>query len=186
MATKRNVSGIAFGVSILFFLACSGCASRPDEQITLATEAMNKAIEEQAEMYAPSDWQSAKEMWDQAQSQLAAENYSSAAASLTTAKARFLKASEIANAERGTRETEVKAIRENITNRYDSLKSSLSSAKLSASARKEFQSALADVDKEIANIEILVNARDFIQAKKIALECLQRIDFNEKKLKEQR
>ena len=186
MATQRKLSAIAFSVSVLLLIACSGCASRPDEQYKLAAEAMNKAIGEQAEMYAPSDWQSAKEIWDQAQSQLAQENYSSAAASLTTAKARFLKASDIAKDERETRETEVKAIRENIASYYTSLKAALSTAKISASARKELQSAMADVDKELANIETLVNAKDFYQAKKISQECLQRIIFNEKKLKEQR
>jgi len=186
VATQKRLSGIACTVSVLLLIAYSGCASRPDEQYKLAAEAMNKAIAEQAEMYAPSDWKSAKEIWDQAQSQLAQENYSSAAASLTTAKARFLKASDIAKDERETRETEVKAIRENIANYYTSLKAALSTAKISAAARKEFQGAMADVEKELANIETLVNAKDFYQAKKIGQECLQRIIFNEKKLKGQK
>jgi hypothetical protein len=169
-------------VCVCLILSCTGCASRPDEQIKLAEDAMNQALEQFAEQYAPDEWKSAKEIWDQAQQELADERFSAAAASFTTAKARLLKATEVAKENRASMQKTVLDYQANIQDSYDKFKSDASGAKLSGAARKEYETACADIDKRISLIETQMQQGDFIGAKDNALGALQAIDYAGKKL----
>lgn len=176
----------SFRFSIVFcvFLGlwCFGCASRPDEQLKLATDAMNQAIEQRAEQYAPGDWKSAKEIWDQANDQLAKQNYASAATSLVTAKARFTKARDIAKSERESTLKQVKDIQASIEIQYATFKAGMTNPKTPAAAKKQIQTACADIDKRIGIVASLLDQGGYIEAKTAAQETLQAIDFNMKKL----
>ncbi len=164
---------------VLFF---SACASRPDEQIKQATEAYNLAVEERADQYAPGDWKSAKEIWDQANDQLAKQNYAAAGSSFVTARARLQKARDVAKAERDSMLTQVKALQAGIATNYAAFKEALPPGKLTGAARKDFQAACQDIDKRIALIESQVSQGDYIGAKTNAQGALQAIDYNLKKL----
>ncbi len=177
---------ISFRLSLLacicLILSCYSCASRPDEQIKLAEDAMNQALEQFAEQYAPGEWESAKEIWDQAQQELAEERFSAAAASFTTAKARLLKATEVAKEERASMKKQVTDFQANIAASYETFKSDVSRTKLSGSAKKDYEAACADIDKRIALIATQLEQGDFIGAKENALGALQAIDYSGKKL----
>jgi hypothetical protein len=177
----------SFRVSILIcvflMFSCFGCASRPDEQLKAAQDAMNQAIEQYADQYAPGDWKGAKEFWDQAQAQLANQQYAAATESLLRAKARFLKVRDIAKAEREAMQKQVQDIQAHIDSRYSGFKAAMTPAKLTPAVKKEFQAACTDIDKRIADVNSLVQQGDFIQAKTLGQQALQAIDYNEKKLK---
>lgn len=164
---------------VLFF---AGCASRPDEQIKQATEAYNQAVDQRADQYAPGDWKSAKEIWDQANDQLAKQNYAAAATSFVTARSRLQKARDVAKSERDSMLTQVKALQSGIATNYAAFKTAVPPGKLAGAARKEFQSACEDIDKRIALIESQITQGDYIGAKTNAQGALQAIDYNQKKL----
>jgi len=173
-----NLFRVSITLCIFLLLCCYGCASRPDQQIQIATEAMNQAAAEQADQYAPGDWKSAKEAWDQAQTELGKQQYAKAGASFTTAKARFQKARDHAKIERESWQKEVQNLLANINNRYAAFKA----AKLTPAVRKDFQAACADIDKRMDQIKTLTEAGDYIQAKPLAVQTLQAIFYSETKL----
>ncbi len=177
------ISSFRLAIPVTFCLMFSliGCASRPDKEIQLAQDAMNQATEQRAEEYAPAEWKSAKEAWDQAQSQLSQERFAAAAASFVTAKARLLKAAEVAKAERESMHKQVIHLREVIDSNYAALKSAAAQAKLAGAAKKEFDAVLADIDKRIALVASQTDQGDYIGAKKNAQGTLQAIDYAMKK-----
>lgn len=177
-----NSFRVAITTCVLLTLACYGCASRPDEQIKAATDAMNQAMEQHADQYAPSDWKGAKETWDQAQSELAAQKYAAAGEDFLRAKARLLKVRDIAKSERESMQKEVMDIKANVDSNYPALKAAINAAKLTGAAKKEFQAACADIDKRIDLVNGLLSDGDYIQAKPAAQQTLQAIYFNQKKL----
>ena len=111
MTTLFRISTL---ICVFLILSCFGCASRPDEQLKLAAEAMKQAADLYADQYAPGEWKSAKEFWDQAQDQLAKEQYAAATETLLRAKTRFLKARDVAQTERESMLKQVKDIQANI------------------------------------------------------------------------
>ncbi len=160
----------------------SGCASKPEEQFKQASEAYNQAVDLRADQYAPSEWKSAKEIWDQANDQYTKQQYGLAATSLVTARARFQKAIDVAKSERESMLTQVKALRENITSNYEAFKKAVPPAKQVGAAKKEFQAACQDIDKRIALIDSQISQGDYIGAKENAQGALQAIDYSHKKM----
>jgi hypothetical protein len=169
-------------VCVCLALFIHGCASRPDEQIKLAENAMSQALEQHAEQYAPSEWKSAKEIWDQAQAQLAQGKFASAATSFVTAKARLLKAAEVAKAERESMQKQVTVLQESIDTNYAELKAGATPSRLRGGARKEYETALADIDKRIALVKSQMDQGDYFGAKANAQGALKAIDYIAKKL----
>lgn len=178
MNNSHRVLTVACVFLVLFF---SGCASRPDEQIRLAQEAYNQAVDQRADLYAPSEWKSAKEIYDTANDQLAKNSFAAAAASFTTARARLEKAYKVAKDERDSMLTQVKDLQTTITANYSAFKAAMTPAK-QAAAKKDYQAAIEDIDKRIALTAEQVTQGDFIRAKENAQGALQAIDFHMKKL----
>ena len=181
-ATMNNSFRILAAACVFFVFLFSGCASKPDEQIKLATEAYNQAVEQRAEQYAPAEWKAAKEIWDQAQDQLTKQSWAAAATSLVTAKARLQKAYDVAKNERDSILTQVKDMQTNISTNYAAFKSAMTPAKQAGAAKKVYQSACEDIDKRIALIASQITQGDYAGAKSNAQGALQAIDYNHKKL----
>jgi len=178
----NNSFRILTAVSAFIVFLFSACASMPEEQLKAATEAYNQALEQRAEQYAPAEWKAAKEIWDQANDQLAKKSYSSAATSLVTAKARLNKARDVAKDERASYLTQVQALQNNIAENYAAFKTAMTPAKQAGAAKKLYQAACEDIDKRIAQIEDQVKQGDYAGAKTNAQGALQAIDYNHKKL----
>jgi hypothetical protein len=178
----NNSFRISIAACVFLALFCYGCASRPDEQIKAATDAYNQAAELHADQYVPGDWKGAKELWDQAQDQLAKQQYAMAGETLLRAKARLLKVKDLAKTERESMQTEVKNMQANIATNYAAFKAAMTPAKQAGPAKKEFQAACQDIDKRIALIVSQMDQGDFIGAKANAQGALQAIDYNHKKL----
>ena len=172
----------AITTCVLLAFFCYGCASKPDEQIKAATNAMNQAIEQRAEQYAPSEWKSAKDIWDTAQGQLSSQSWAAAAASLETAKARFIKAHDVAKNERDSMLAVVKTMQANIDSSYATFKAGMSNPKVSAAAKKDYLAACADIDKRIGIMNSELSQGGYIEAKATGQETLQAIYYNQKKL----
>jgi hypothetical protein len=178
-----NSYRFAVPICVCLGLVAYGCASRPDEQIQLAEDAMKQAVDQHAEQYAPGEWKSAQEAWDQAQAQLSQEQFASAATSFVTAKARLLKAAEVAKEERESMQKQVADLQAIIDTNYAELKTGATPARLAGGLRKEYETALADVDKRIALVRTQMEQGDYITAKANAQGALQAIDFIAKKLR---
>jgi hypothetical protein len=173
-----NLFRISTLICVFLILSCYGCASRPDEQLKLAGEAMKQAADMYADQYAPGEWKGAKELWDQAQDQLAKQQYAAAAENLLRAKTRFLKAKDVAQTERESMLKQVKDIQANIQDRYAAFKANANPAR-----KKEFQAACADIDKRVEIVNSLTTQGDYIQAKTLGQQALQAIAYSEKQLK---
>jgi hypothetical protein len=174
----KNSLLILIATCVLLSFSIYGCASRPDEQIQSATEAMNQAIDLRAELYVPTDWKAAKDLWDQAQDQLAKSQYSQAKATLLTARARFVKARDNAKTERESLLKQVNDLQANLTANYAAFKSN----KQASANKKDFQAACDDIDKRIGIIKEAVDKGDFLTAKTESQSALQAVDYNKKKL----
>jgi hypothetical protein len=178
----NNSLRISIAICVFLALFCYACASRPDEQIKAATEAFNQAAELHADQYVPGDWKGAKELWDQAQDQLAKQQYGLAGETFLRAKARLLKVRDEAKTERESMQTQVKNMQENIAANYAAFKAAMPPAKQAGPVKKEFQTACADIDKRIELINSQMGQGDFIGAKANAQGALQSIEYNHKKL----
>jgi hypothetical protein len=129
-------------------------------------------------LYVPGDWKAAKELWDQAQDQLAKQQYASATESLKRARARFVKARDNAKIERESMLKQVNDFKTNIGTNYAAFKSN----KQVSANKKDFQLACDDIDKRIRIVDDAVDKGDFITAKTEAQNTLQAIDYNQKKM----
>ncbi len=175
-----NLFRVAIAPSLLLVLLCYGCASRPDDKITAATDAKNQAIEQRAEQYAPEEWKSAEEIWNKAQGELNKESWSAAGASLETARARYIKARDVAKDDRESVLTTVRGIQSDIDGSYSAFKAA--GSKLTGANKKDFTAACADIDKRIAIVKSLLEQGGYLEAKTAGQETLQAISFHQKKL----
>jgi len=179
----KHLQGFPAALSaLLLVLSCLSCASRPDEALKLAQAALEQAKQEQAADFAPSDWKSAQEAWDDAQAALAKERYSEAAALLTTCKSRFEKARTISKAKRDDVRREVGLMQNAVNMRFNVLKNNLSKSRLSGKALKELTQSFQDLEVAVDKFNSEVLADQLIQAKSSGQAVLTRLAEVEKKL----
>jgi predicted S18 family serine protease len=161
---------LAFGV--LFALFCIGCASYPEEQLKQAQAAMDEALKYKPEVFAASDWQDAKKIWDEAQSLLSQQKYAQASSLLVTAKSRLAKVAQIASRNHETVLSEVTKTQMEISKRHASLKSDLAAARLSPSVRKSLEECCLQLEQKIGQLNTEVETGDLLKAQATAKETL--------------
>lgn len=153
------------------------CASRPDEEVRLAQEAMAEAKEQHAAEFATSDWDSAMEAWNQADAMLKQENYSQTRTILLRAKSRFEKARDIAKSKRDLLLSETQGLQKTIDIRYGALKGDTekSSAKLAASRKQSLEDSFADIDKGIEKLKAEIEQGEYTAAKTTAQTTMRQV-----------
>ena len=127
MASLRQLSILLAVLGSGWFL---GCASRPEEAIREAQQAMDEARAVQAPNFAPGDWKSAQDAWDAAQAALAKQSYGQASSHLMQAKSRFEKARNIARAKRDDVKKEVGTLQSAVNKRFSAAKDLFASGKI--------------------------------------------------------
>ncbi len=163
-------------VLVLFCIACGA----PTEQIQNAQKAMDQAKEQRAEEFAPSEWATAKQAWDQAQSALARKDYGGANTLLLKAKSRFEKARDIAQGRREELLKEVTNLQKTIDIRYTGVKTAMQTAKLPAKKKQEILDSFKDIDQSIEKLKSQIGAGDLAPAKYTAQTTIRAVYDAEK------
>jgi hypothetical protein len=165
---------------VVLSLISVGCTSKPDEQLQLAQKAMEQAKEQHAEEFAQTDWKTAQQAWEDAQSLIAKQQYAEAGSLLLRARSRFEKARDIAKSKREDLRREIENNRKTIDARYGSLKSAISAAKLPSGAKRSLDESCGDIDKEIEKLKAEFDQGEFTQAKYTTQTTLRRVYEAEK------
>jgi hypothetical protein len=164
---------------VVFFL---GCASRPDEALRLAQQAMEQAKQEQASEFASGDWKSAEKAWNDAQTALKNQRYGEAAALLTTSKSRFEKAVTIAKAKREEVRKEAMAVQNAANRRLSGLRDEINSIRVSARAKRDFDEAFRGVESIVDKLNTEMLNEQLVQARSSGQIALQKLTEVEKKV----
>jgi len=168
--SHRNL--IALGIVVL--LCCYACG-KPTEQIELAQKALDQAKEQRADEFAPKEYNDAQQAWGQAQTALSKSDYAAASALLLKARSRAEKARDLAKERRNALLKEITGLQKTIDIRYNSVKTSMSTAKLSAKQKKEIEDSCKDIDQAIEKLNSQLNSGDLAPAKFTAQTTLRSV-----------
>ena len=163
-------------------LILASCSSEPVEQLQLAQKAMEQAKVERAEEFAPTDWKTAQQAWQDAHSLMSKQKYSEAGPLLLRAKSRFEKARDIARAKREDLRREIDGMQKTLDTRYASLKAGIESSKISSSARKSLNETCRGIDQEIEKTKAQFDQGEYSQARSMVLTVMRRVYEAEKVL----
>jgi hypothetical protein len=143
---------------------------------------MDEAKEQHAEEFAATEWASAKQSWDQAQSALAKKDYTAANTLLLRAKMRFEKARDLAKGRRDELLKEVTGLQKTVDIRYGNAKAAIEKAKLNAKQKAEIADTCKEIDQAIEKLKAQINNGDLAPAKYTAQTTLRSIYDIEKTL----
>ncbi len=167
---------------ILAVFAAAGCASRPDEALKLAQQAMEQAKQVEALDFAPADWKSAQKAWDDAQIALKDQKYADAAGHLRTARSRFEKAATIAKAKREDVRKEVNMLQNAANKRIASLREEVDSTRISAKAKRDLSDGLREVEVAVEKVNTAVLNEQLVLARTSGQSALEKLNEVEKKV----
>ncbi len=167
---------------LLFVVSMLGCASRPDEALKLAQDAMDAAKQESAADFAAADWKSAEKAWNDAQTALSSQRYTEAATLLTTARSRFEKARTIAKAKRDVVSQEVSMVQNTVNTRLSALKNRFEASKVTGKPKKELGDSLGDLELAVDKFNSEVLNGKLIEARASGQTALQKLNELEKSL----
>ena len=174
--------GISTVSGLLVVLMCYGCASRPTEQIDRTQKALDQAKEQRAEEFSPNEWKSGMDAWNGAQTALDDKRYGEATTHLLKATGQFVKARDLAKGKREELRKEVQGLQKTIDIRYQGVRASLATAKLSPKVKKELEDSCKEIDQAIAKMGTQADSGDYTQAKYTAQTTLRKVFEAEKEL----
>jgi hypothetical protein len=163
-------------------LACAGCASYPQQELSEAQAAMDQAKEQQAEVFAAANWADAEKAWTEGQSLLTQQKYSLAKTSLMRAKSRFEKAADIAKSKREQVLTDIKNDQHTANTRFAAMKAQFSEARLPASVRKDLEACCQELERQVEQLNSEIMGKDLVKAQATAKETLSKVYEAELKL----
>ncbi len=178
----KHTHPVLITLSLPLCLMLAGCSSEPVEQLQLAQKAMEQAKEQRAEEFAPADWKTALQAWEDAHTLMSKQKYSEAGPLLLRAKSRFEKARDIAKAKREDLSREIEGMRKTLDTRYAGLKAAIESSKMSSSARKSLNETCKDIDLEIEKAKAQIAQGEFTQARSMVVTVMRRVYEAEKLL----
>ncbi len=160
----------------------AGCSSEPVEQLQLAQKAMDQAKEQHAEEFAPTDWKTALQAWEDAHALMSKQKYGEAGPLLLRAKSRFDKARDIARAKREDLRREIEGMQKTLDSRYASLKAGVESSKMSSAARKSMNETCREIGQEIEKTRAQFDQGDYAQTRSMVTTVMRRVYEAEKAL----
>jgi hypothetical protein len=170
----------------IVFLAALGfsCSSRPEQELGAAQKAMEEADRQHASELAVTEYQSAKQTWDDAQAALSGSRYGEARPLLLKAKSRFAKAGELAKAKRDRILAEAQSLQSTVNVRYESLKGLIQSSKknIPSKAGKSLDDLCLEIEQGVDKIKTEITQGEYAHAKASALNTMTKIDETEKQL----
>ncbi len=159
-----------------------GCASRPEEAIKQAQKAMDEARQEQAADFAPGDWKSAQEAWDEAQAALGQQSYSDAKGHLARAKSRFEKARNIARAKREGVRNDIGALQSAVNQRFAAAKELFGSGRIKGKALNALKEPYRETEAAVERVNTEMLNDRLLQAQSEAKVAMQKLNDLQKKL----
>jgi hypothetical protein len=159
----RNPITVVIAAIILGFLAA--CAGMPQVELDQAQAAKEEAEAERASLLASGDWEEAMKSWNEAQEQIGQKSYSQARTSLLTAKSRFQKARDIAASRREQIRNEAEGTKGTIALRYERLKQTARSTRLSAAKKRDLEKAYTNIDVEILKLDKMIEGGLYVEAR---------------------
>jgi hypothetical protein len=180
--TMKQLLRISTVMGLLVVLVCYGCAGMPTEQLDRAQKALDQAKEQHAEEFSPNEWRSGMETWKNAQAALDNKRYSEANTYLLKAAGQLQKARDLAKGKRDELLKEIRGLQKTIDIRYQGVKASMGTAKLSPAVKKELEDSIKDIDQGIAKIKTQADSGDYTQAKYTAQTTFRKVYEAEKML----
>jgi hypothetical protein len=166
-------------------LTLFGCASKPDQQINLAQEAMDQAKAQEAATYAPYDWERGNYDWDMAQTLLQKHRYSEAEMVLIQATGDFNTARDVAKDRRQGLTNEISDLQKTIDLEYGRLQSDMA-AKGKKASDKSLEPYLKAIDEQIAAMKKSLDEQQLMDARHSGREALGMIYEEQEKLEGRR
>ena len=171
---------------VVVFLAVLGfgCSSKPEQELQAAQKAMEEADMQHASEFAAPEYQSAKQIWDEAQTALSGSRYGEARPLLLKAKSRFVKAGELAKAKRDRILAEAQSLQSTVDVRYESLKGLIQSGKksISSKAGKSLDDLCLEIERGIEKIKAEIKQGEYALAKASASSTMTKIEETERQL----
>jgi len=156
---------ITFVVAALIVAFLAACAGMPQAELDQAKAAKEEAEAERASLLAAGDWDDAMQSWNEAQEQIGQKSYSQARTSLLTAKSRFQKARDISASRREQIKSEVEGTKGTIAVRYERLKQTARSERLSAAKKRDLEKAYVNIDDEISKLDKMIEGGLYVEAR---------------------
>lgn len=155
---------ILLSLALLFI----GCASEPTEQIEQTETARSEAVAQSADQFATDEWSAAEAAWNDAATALENKDYRDARTHLLRAVTNYRKARDIAQGKKEALIKEVEGLKTAIEKRSQMLQESMSEVRLSASRKKALEERFQDFDAKIKEIDEMIEAGAFEEAKNLA------------------
>jgi len=137
-------------VSVVFALGMvlSGCSKPPEAEKEAARKAMDAAISAGADQYASADLKAAKEVWDNAESQVKEKKYKEAKQSYLDAKAAFEKAAAAVDAGKKVVADQANAALKTLEDKWKKLRVTATKMEKKLKAKKQAWTADAKAIRE--------------------------------------
>ena len=175
---------LPFFIAILMAALGSGCSSRPAQELTAAQKAMEEADLQHASEFAAAEYQSAKQVWDEAQAALNGSRYGEARPLLIKAKNRFAKAEELAKAKRDRILAEAQSLQSTVDVRYESLKGLVQNSKKNIRPKdsKILDDLCLEIEQGIDKIKADIKQGEYTLAKASAQRAMTKVEEAERQL----
>ena len=145
-----RMSKLSLFVLVVFALGMvlSGCSKPPEAEKEAARKAMDAAISAGADQYASADLKAAKEVWDNAESQMTERKYKEAKQSYLDAKAAFEKAAAAVEAGKKVVADQANAVLKTLEDKWKKLRVTATKMEKKLKARKQVWTADAKAISE--------------------------------------
>ncbi len=170
---NRSIPLLILPVLALGFLLAA-CSGRPEPQISRTEQALQQAKAERAQEFAPQDWGSAEEVYNEAQTMLAQKKWREATALLLKAQAGFQKARDVAKGNRATFIRDVQSTQGTAEDRCKELKEFYKAnlSRIPLAKRKDLEDTCKGFDEKLAKVTSQLGQGQYSEAKLLAQTTL--------------
>lgn len=159
--------GFFVGISLLVLVVCYGCGGEKYQaDMQAAQQAMDSAKALFAEDLAPSDWNEAMKVWEQAQA--AVQEGKPSITYFKRAKSRFEKVTKLAKSTGDSMAQEVSAMQITINERFSKIKDALERRRVSGKTANQVKPVIAELQEGTTTLDNLVSQHNYMKAKILA------------------
>jgi tetratricopeptide (TPR) repeat protein len=168
-------------LSVFAGIMFAGCASKPTDELEMARKAMDEALSKQASEYAPNDWDRAQMNWQEANALIQMKRYDEARNLLIQAVGNYNKARDESNRRLESLQIEINSMLPVLEKEITGFQRVGENAKTSARIRRRIEAALPIIDEKTAAMNVALERKDYLLARRYGQETLRYInDFKKK------
>jgi tetratricopeptide (TPR) repeat protein len=168
-------------LSVFAGIMFAGCASKPTDELEMARRAMDEALSKQAPEYAPNDWDRAQMNWQEANALIQMKRYDEARNLLIQAVGNYNKARDESNRRLESLQIEINSMLPILEKEIAGFQRVGENAKTSARMRRRIEAALPIIDEKTAAMNVALERKDYLLARRYGQETLRYInDFKKK------